>query len=199
MRFYKVLSTILHPNVMPTLGLFIYLMMVPNSLFPIQKYALIGVVFVITYIIPIITLVLLKAMGLINSFQVETIKERRIPILFMIVLFYLLGSGIFNINVLNDIGLLFYGSAVSLLVIYLLFIFKIKSSLHLVSMGISVGFFVWLSDKYTANFLPIIMVAILISGLLASARLHLNAHKPLEIYFGFFIGFISQLALYAYL
>jgi len=36
----------------------------------------------------------------------------------------------------------------------------------------------------------------LLSGLIASARLHLKAHTEKEVYIGFFIGFISPIVLF---
>ena len=36
---------------------------------------------------------------------------------------------------------------------------------------------------------PLVLVCVL-SGLIASSRLYLNAHKPLEVYLGFVTGFL---------
>lgn len=196
MRFYSMMSTILHPIVVPTLGVFLYLFLVPNDLVSYQKYVLLGIVFIITYIIPVISLLLLRGMGLIKDFQVFSIRERRIPVIIMTILFYFLGNAVIRLAAVRDLGILFYGTSLSLLVIYALFLFKIKSSLHLVSLGSAIGFFIWLSSEYSMSFLPVIMILILLSGLLGSSRLHLEAHKPLEVYTGFFIGVICQIAVY---
>lgn len=196
MRFYSMMSTILHPIVVPTIGVFLYLFLVPNDLVSYQKYVLLGIVFIITYIIPVISLLLLRGMGLIKDFQVFSIRERRIPVIIMTILFYFLGNAVIRLAAVRDLGILFYGTSLSLLVIYALFLFKIKSSLHLVSLGSAIGFFIWLSSEYSMSFLPVIMILILLSGLLGSSRLHLEAHKPLEVYTGFFIGVICQIAVY---
>jgi len=86
MRFQKFISTILHPIVIPTLGVFLYFMFVSQSLEKRLQLVVLGLVFVVTYIIPVFLLVFLKALGIIESFQVSTIKERRIPVLFMVVI-----------------------------------------------------------------------------------------------------------------
>jgi membrane-associated phospholipid phosphatase len=39
------------------------------------------------------------------------------------------------------------------------------------------------------------MTIILLAGLLASARLHLKAHTPKDIYVGFFIGTVTPFCL----
>lgn len=196
MRFHKIISTILHPIVIPTLGVLLYFIFVSQSIEKPQQLFLLGIVFVVTYIIPLLVLILLKVLGLIKDFQVSTIKERKFPVIFMILLFFLLGDTIVDIPTLRDLGHLFYGTSLSLLCIYLLFSLQLKSSLHLVSMGSAVGFFLVLSNQYSMNLLPVVMVLMLLSGLLASSRLNLKAHTPKELFIGFSLGFVSQFAIF---
>jgi len=199
MRFHKIISTILHPIVIPTLGVLLYFIFVPNTILRKQQLLILVLVFGVTYIVPILSLILLKALNFIEDFQVKTIKERRFPVIFMIFLFYLLGNILGKSSVLEDLEFLFYGTSLSLSCIYLLFSFKLKSSLHLVSMGNAVCFFLIISNLYSLSILPIIMILILLSGLLASSRLYLKAHSPKELFLGFSIGIISQLVIFFYL
>lgn len=196
MRFHKFISTVLHPVVIPTLGVMLYFIFVSQSLEQRQQFFLLALVFGITYVIPVIALFLLKALGLIQSFQVKTIRERRIPILMMLVLFYVLGDILANTPTLRDLGFLFYGTSLALFITYILFAFRIKSSLHLLSMGAAIGFFLVIINMYSISLLPVVMVLILLSGLIASARLHLNAHSPKELFAGFAIGVLSQIAIF---
>ena len=191
MKFYKFISVILHPIVVPTLGVLLYFILIPNRIGSNQKFAILGLIFIVTYLVPLFVLIILKAFKLIKSYKVYSIKERKIPISLMIALFYLLGSTLAKITVIRDLGILFYATSLGLIIIYLLFIFKIKTSLHLLSLGISVGFFMLLGTQYLISFLPVILILILISGLLASARLYLKAHIPKEVYLGFLLGMIS--------
>jgi membrane-associated phospholipid phosphatase len=196
MQFHKVISTILHPIVIPTLGVLLYFIYVSQSLAQKQKFLLLGLVFGITYVIPVLTLVLLKALGLIKSFQVETIRERRMSVLLMMVLFYFLGKTLADVPSIRDLGFLFYGTSISLFCTYILFAVRIKSSLHLLSMGAAVSFFLILSNVYALSLLPIVMVLILLSGLLASSRLYLKAHNSKELLIGFSLGFVFQLLVF---
>ena len=191
MKFYKFISVILHPIVVPTLGVLLYFILIPNRIGSNQKLAILGLIFIVTYLVPLFVLIILKVFKLIKSYKVHTIKERKIPVSLMIVLFYLLGNTLSRITMIRDLGTLFYATSFGLVVIYLLFIFKIKTSLHLLSLGISVGFFMLLGTQYFISFLPVILILILISGLLASARLYLKAHTPKEVYLGFLLGLIS--------
>ncbi|PWG05545.1 hypothetical protein [Polaribacter aquimarinus] len=183
----------LHPIVIPTIGVLLYFILVPNRFDSNQKLTVLGFIFVTTYIIPLIILILFKRLKLIKSFKAESIKERKIPIAMMIVLFYLLGNTLDYTPNLSDLGLLFYATSFGLAIIYVLFIFKFKTSIHLLSLGISVGFFLILHTKYSKSFTIVIIISLLLSGLLASARIHLKAHTQKEVYIGFFLGFIAPI------
>ncbi|QMU62834.1 MAG: hypothetical protein GKR88_00145 [Flavobacteriaceae bacterium] len=192
MRFHKFISTLLHPIVTPTVGIILYFIFVPHALTKEQHFFILALVFGATYIIPIFMLLVLKGIGLIESFGLHTIRERKIPLFLMMVVFYCLGKSLLGISLIRDFAVLFYGTSFSLVWLYFLFIIKLKVSIHLVSMGNALGFFLVLIGMYNLNLLPVLMIMIVLSGLLASARLHLKAHTPTEVYLGFFIGMISQ-------
>jgi len=196
MRFHKFISTILHPIVLPTLGVFLYFMFVSQTLERTLQLTVLSLVFVVTYVIPVLLLIVLKSIGLINNFQVSSIKERRFPVLFMIAIFYFLGNTIIQYPTVRDLGFLFYGTSISLICIYFLFSFKLKSSLHLVSMGNAISFFLILANINNLSLMPLVIILLLLSGLLASSRLYLNAHTPKELVLGFFIGISSQFLLF---
>ena len=199
MRFHKIISTILHPIVVPTIGVMLYFLLISNNLMSNQKLMILSLVFVVTYLIPLLFLIVLKKVKIIKSYQTESIKERKIPVAVMIVIFYLLGNTINSIVFLRDLSLLFYATTLGLILIYLLFFFKIKTSIHLLSLGISAGFFMILSYNYSQSFLWIIIIILMLSGVLASARLHLKAHTSKEVYIGFFIGITTPILLNLFL
>lgn len=196
MRWHKFISTILHPIVMPTIGILIYFIFTPINLDRKQQLSLLAVVFVSTYIIPLLLLILLKSIGYIKSFQVHTINERRVPIFFMMTLLFMLGKFFYEISSIRDLSYLFFGVVFGLGIIYLLFLTKIKTSLHLLSIGAATGFFLLFQQLQSINTLPIVIVLIILSGLLASSRLYLKAHTTREVYIGFFIGICSPFLAY---
>ncbi len=71
----------------------------------------------------------------------HTIKERKIPLFLMILLFTVLGNILLRTAIFRDFGMLFYGTSFGLIIIYLFSIFNIKMSLHLLSMGSHGWFF----------------------------------------------------------
>ena len=196
MKLHKVISTILHPNILPTAGTFLYFIFITRPYEKNLQLIILSLVFTLTYIVPILLLFFLKNFGFIKDFQVSTIKERRIPVIFMILILYFLGNTIIQIPMIRNLGILFYGTSLSLISIYILFSVKLKSSLHLVSMGNMFGFFLIMTNIYNLSILYIILLLIFLSGILASSRLYLKAHTPLELLIGFFLGFVCQFILF---
>lgn len=196
MRFHKFISVVLHPIVIPTIGILLFLSITPNEIKKERQYVLIGIVFFSTYIVPLISLTILKALGLINNFQAESIKERKIPLFIMLLIFYVLGKFLINIPDFKELGILFYGTNVSLALVYLLFSFQIKPSLHILSLSSTLGFFLLFGNLHSISILPIIVILLILTGILASSRLHLKAHNQKEIYFGFFIGLAGPFIAY---
>jgi hypothetical protein len=195
MGFYKLISTILHPIVIPTIGVMLYFLLIPNSLLQHQKLTILSLVFGVSYFIPLLILILLKKTKIIKNYQPKSVEERKLPIALMTIVFYLFGNSLNSIDNLIDLGLLFHAISLGLFLIYILFYFKIKASIHLLSLGLYAGFFMVLSIEYAQSFTSVIMTIILLAGLLASSRLHLKAHTPKEIYVGFFIGTLAPFCL----
>lgn len=193
MKFYRFISIILHPIVIPTIGVFIYFLNIRNIYTSQQRLAIISLTFIATYVIPLVLLIVFKKFKLIKTYYAESIKERKIPIITMVVLFYLLGYTLYTTPNFRDFGLLFYATSLGLSLIYLLFFFKLKVSIHLLSVGVTIGFFLLMNAKYGVFFLSIIIIFFLLSGILASARLHLKAHTTLEVYLGFFLGILCPI------
>jgi len=199
MRWHKFISSVLHPVLMPTIGVLIYLILTDLRIDFYQKLSLVGIVAVSTYLIPILLLTVLKSINLIDSYHVKTIPERKFPVLFMIVLFFFVGKSLFEVSIIRDVSYLFYGTCFGLVLVYLIFMINIKTSLHLLSMGSAVGFFIVFQYLQETSITPIILIFILLSGILGTARLSLKAHTPKEVYLGFIIGILSQVIVYRFL
>lgn len=193
MKFYKLISVFFHPNVIPTLGVMLYFFTVPVNFESKQKMGILSLVFVVTYLVPLLISFIFKKLKLIDSYKIESIRERKLPVALMFGIFYLLGNTISDIPNFYDLALLFFSTSLGLIIIYFLFYFKIKTSIHLFSFGVFMGFFLVLSAVYHQSFLIIIIAILFLSGILATARLQLKAHTTKEIYLGFFIGMMAPI------
>jgi hypothetical protein len=199
MSWSKLISAILHPIVMPTIGLFLYFIYTPYSLSFSEQLFFLSLIFSATYIVPILMLMIMRVTNNISSVELPSIKERKVPLFIMMCLFLILGKYFSFQGNISDLSILFYGTLMGLMVMYLLFFKGIKTSIHLLSMGSAVGFFIVFQQLYQISVIPIITILILFSGILATARLNLKAHTPKEVYLGFLLGVSCQIITYYFL
>jgi hypothetical protein len=68
-----------------------------------------------------------------------------------------------------------------------------KVSMHAISMGILVVFMGLLAFTQAGNYTIYMSLALLIAGIVCTARFIVSDHTPAEIYMGLFVGCISQL------
>lgn len=178
------------------MGSFFFLFLSPLHIQKKQEYIILLIIFISTYILPLFLLILLKKMNVIESFHLKTIGERKLPILFFIMLSYLIGRLLLKIQIVDLLAFSFFGISISLSMTYLLFFNKIKTSLHTLGIGGILGFVIIMSYEYQLNFNLLLAILFILSGLIAVSRLKMEAHNPKEIYFGFIIGLGAQLISY---
>ncbi len=196
MQFFKFISYVFHPLLFSFIGSFLYLLLTPKHIAKQQEYIILIIIFISTYILPIFLLALLKKMDLIKSYHLDTIEERKFPILFFVILSFMIGKMLLNIQIVDLLAYSFFGIALALSFTYLLFYTKIKTSLHTLGMGGIIGFIIIMSIEYQLNFNLIIAALFILTGLIAVSRLKLKAHLAKEVYTGFFLGIVTQLISY---
>ena len=192
MFIYKLISYVFHPLLFSFLGSFLYLYLSPKHILKEQEYIILLIVFVSTYIIPILLLALLKRVNMISDYHLRNIEERKFPVLFFIMLSFLLGRAMVSTQIADLLAFSFFGVAFALSFTYLLFNIKIKTSLHTLGIGGIIGFVMVMSYEYRLNFNSLLAGLFILAGLIGVSRLALNAHRPKEIYIGFVLGLISQ-------
>ena len=192
MFVYKFISYVLHPLLFSFLGSFLYLYMSPKHILKEQEYLILVIVFISTYIVPILLLALLKRVNMISDYHLRNIEERKFPILFFIMLSFLIGRAMVSTQIADLLAFSFFGVAFALSFTYLLFNIKIKTSLDTLGIGGLIGFVMVMSYEYRLNFNSLLAGLFIIAGLIGVSRLALNAHRPKEVYIGFLLGLISQ-------
>jgi hypothetical protein len=142
---------------------------------------------------PFITVVLLKALGFIDSFFLRTQKDRIIPYIASMTFFFWAQYAlreqqeIPRILVAFMFGVFIASAAALIANIY----FKI--SMHAVGMGGLTGIFYVIMQQNTMLMTWPLSAALLIAGLVCTSRLIVSDHTSKEIYRGLFAGFICQL------
>ena len=196
MKFYKFISYILHPILVPIVCTLLYFIIIPNHIPREFAYWVLGIVFVTTYIIPLLLLYFLKKVKLIENYQLSIVNDRKFPILFFTTLTLVLGIRLLKFNVVDLLAFSFFGCALALGIVFILLFIKIKTSLHTLGISGLIGFIMMISYEYKLNLLVLLILLFLLFGIIATSRLKLQAHKMSEVLLGFFIGLLSQLIIY---
>ena len=164
-----------------------------------------------TVVIPVIAIFLMKMLGLVSSLQMETGKERIGPMIVVFILYMwmfinfkrepdiplilvsiMLGTVLstalaFMINVINKISLHMTGMGGLLAAIILIFVRQQSRQLTLSISSETV---------FTVHMVMVLIFVVILTGLVASARLFLKAHRPVELLQGVILGFMSQFLAY---
>lgn len=196
MKFSKFISYFFHPINFPIIGAILFFLFIPKFIFKPQEYTILVVIFIGTYLFPIILLWLLKRFGMINSYHMVTIEERKFPTLLFISISFIIGNWLYKSSIVDILALLFFGYGLSLICTSLFLYLKLKISLHTLAISGLIGFLIYFSYFYKINLIPILALLFVLGGLMASARLRLRAHQLNEVILGSVIGLASQFIVY---
>jgi len=196
MKFSKFISYFFHPINFPIIGTILFFLFIPEFIFKPQEYTILVVIFIGTYLFPIILLWLLKRFGMINSYHMITIEERKFPTLLFISISFIIGNWLYKSSIVDILSLLFFGYGLSLICTSFFLYLKLKISLHTLAISGLIGFLIYFSNFYRINLIPILALLFVLGGLVASARLRLRAHQLNEVILGSVIGLASQFIIY---
>ena len=190
MRFAQVISVLGHPLFMPlyAFGLLIYTnpyinMMITET----GKYFTLGILLVFTVILPILTSVLFKLFGLIDSLYMKTAKERRWPVLLTLIWYYMGIQLLTRIYVPQSFLLLMIG-ATSIVGVALVITSRWKISIHMLGIGGVIGAIIGISQRFQFDHSILLIALILFAGLIGYSRLKTNSHNFRQVYAGFIVG-----------
>jgi membrane-associated phospholipid phosphatase len=153
-------------------------------------FEILAIIFIVTFIIPVISIGTLRLTNFITDIQLEEKNQRLVPFLF-IACFYGITAYMFysKLSVNNLIVIVFAATTILILLITLITFFW-KISAHGSAVGGVMGFICGLAMMHPiANFAAIMAVLAIIAGLVVYARLMLNMHTPAQAYVGVILGF----------
>lgn len=189
-RLAKIISAIFHPVLVPTLG---FVLLFAAGFFDTMltteaKQFILLVIFFSTATLPMLAIAIL-ALNSKFDFLMPNSRDRIIPLLFASVFYYIGFYLLSRIHFIPTFKL--YMIASVLLIIALLFIsFKWNISTHMAAVGAITATIFALSFRTGANPLIAIVIVIIVSGLVGTARLLLNKNNLLQVAAGYFLGFI---------
>lgn len=202
----RILSFVLHPLLLATYLITLFSFLFPSAIYPIKaesRFSFLMLLFILTFLLPVINIVFFKFLGVISSFTMQHRKERIKPFLLIVLLYavftYLLysktrltiGDNLFNLILIID---------ALVLAAFLITLFY-KGSIHSLGIWGVVGMLLPLNKVVEDGslFIPT-LVSLVLAGIVMSSRLQLNAHTPREVLVGslagFLIGFFGMLILF---
>lgn len=197
-RILKSISYIFHPLLMPLLGVVFYFSKTPRFIpEPLMKAKLFSVT-ILTVILPILLFYLLKTINKVQSIHLESVHERRIPLIINSFIILLILIRVLPIDEIPELYFFFIGILISTITCFVLAVVKFKASIHMIA---SAGFFMFAvaaAIHFKININGTIALMCIILGAIATSRLHLKAHTPIELLVGFFVGLLPQLILLNY-
>lgn len=147
------------------------------------------------FFFPILFYLFLRSKKYCDSIFLNSVEERKIPVLLNMALLVLIVIRFSNVQDLMPLKLFFMGLFTAhIFVLFLLYLDR-KVSLHLVYLTVSLVFTGMIGFEYGLAVRPVLIAGILIAGLVATARLSLHAHRADELYFAVLIGIVSQLSM----
>jgi hypothetical protein len=193
--FAHVLSYVFHPLFIP-LYVTCFLEFVHPSYFSgfsvMGKKKLLLLVAINAFVFPVVTVLLLKALGFIDSIFLKTQKDRIIPYIASGTFFFWTQYVLREQNYVPRIlvafmfGVFISSSAALIANIYY------KISMHAIGMGGLIGLFLIIMQQNTLLMTWPLSLAFLLAGLVCSSRMVVSDHKPKEIYIGLLVGLICQ-------
>lgn len=197
-RVLNSISFIFHPLLMPLMGVVFYFVKSPRFI-PIEiiRAKLISL-FILTITLPILLYFLLKTLGKVKSIYLKSTKERIIPLMLNCIVMLLVVQRIFTPTQIIELYFFFVGILVSTLACLILVYFKFKASIHMIAVSGLFMFFIALSIHFNININGTLALMSIITGAVATSRLHANAHTYKELIMGCFVGVFPQLVLVNY-
>ncbi len=177
----------------------------PIAVFPLSVNSFRGfalLIFISTFVFPVLNILFFKLFGSIQSLSMPTREERVIPFVFIAILY-----GVITYLFYSKFRVGFTDSIFKLLVIINLLViasalitFFYKVSVHSLGIWGLVGILIPFNRMTeNAELLYPTLALIVIAGLVMSARLQLQAHRPREILVGAVAGFSTSFIATIYL
>lgn len=171
------------------------------------KKIIVLIVFMMTFVFPVLILLILLNMKTISSLNLWKQKERTYPYAIISIIYvtayYLMLNFPYGIPPVISNFILIASISVFL---SLIINFKIKLSAHMAGIGTFIGYFYiyFLKENlgsvlfsfagFQVSIVYFLIFVLIIAGLIASSRLNENAHNPIQILIGAFTGLITGLS-----
>lgn len=194
MRFAQIISVLCHPLFMPVYAVALIFQFNPYISFQVPellKTIVFGILAIFTIFLPIITALIMKKLGIVQSIYMKTAAERRWPFLFTAVWYFLCFKLLTTLSLPKGLYLLMIGAITVILIAHLI-TFRWKISVHMIGISGVLGAVVGLSHRFHFDHLLLVLLLIGVAGLVGYSRLKTESHTPMQVYAGFILGFLIE-------
>ena len=197
-KILPLFSYILHPIFISMYATLFYLFCKGDIFTNQEKYYVLFQILIITILVPVLFFLLLRSTGHVSSVMVPETSQRKIPLVLQCFLYILLVKRSIVIARYPELHFFFLGALFSTILALVCSLFKIKASLHMMAISgltifvIGLNMHLQMQNPYWGAFL------ILMTGVVASSRLEMEAHTPKELMIGLVLGVLPQV-LFLYL
>ena len=198
-----ILSILQHPLLMPTYLfaiLFFYAPIIVQPLAPDQAQYILLAVFITTFVLPMVSVVAMRfsawsTSGPVAALSMPTRQERVLPFFFTS-LFYLIVTYMFVAKLsVSTVLIVVLATITAIIILTSAITLLVRVSTHSVGSGAMVGLLIGLGIQYPEGELivPLVMF-VLLGGLVMSAQLYLNTHRPDSVLLGCLMGLTTSLS-----
>ncbi len=193
----RFISYVFHPVFVPVY-IVLFLLYIHPSIFtgfsPREKILRLAQAVLMFSFFPVITVLLLKALGFIGSIQLHTQKDRIIPLIASMMWYFWIWHVWRNLPASPkesvSLALAIFISSILAMMANI----RIKISLHAIAAGVMLAFMFTLALGSAVSFGMYLSVTLLAAGLVCTSRLLVSSHSVGEVYLGLLAGVASQLA-----
>ena len=160
-----------------------------------EKNSLLFTTILNTVFFPLISVLLMKGLGFIQSVFLHTQQDRIAPYLAIMIFYFWAAWVFFKFEPqLSPVFPSFMTGIVITTVVGLLSNIYFKISMHAIGVGGMLGIFLVIMQTNTMLMTWPLCLALLITGIVCTSRLLISDHKPKEIYWGLLTGLLCQFA-----
>lgn len=198
----RIISIIFHP-IFVTFGtaMLLYWLQKPEYISIQNKYPFfIGFLLLNLVVLPLVSTLLMKALGFIGSITMKNPRDRIIPLIATMIFYFWAYNVAKNTNPEAPFYMRVYllGSFWGIIMIFLINIF-FKISMHTTAIASTVGILLLMILQLKTDILWIIVASIILAGIIGTSRLILKEHLPFELILGYITGFLVQVGAYYFL
>ena len=192
-------SFIFHPIFISIYGALLYFLFTENfKMHVAEVYLSFLQIFILTILLPLSFYMLLRTLKKVKSFTEATIEERRIPIFIQLILLYCLLKFTVLETHFPELYKFFQGGFISAFLVFISVFFRFKASLHMIGITSLFVFTVFFTNYLEIEAVDTLAYLIMCMGFVASSRLYMKAHTPIELVIGILIGGIPQVLVWFY-